>query len=98
MAALAGDEGLERTSSFCCENISSILYLSSLSNVDRGDRVEETGLEVRAVTDGGSDPRDKISSSVGSETKVKAREHRPLGVQKGGESLLAQLELLGEHR
>ena len=57
-----------RTTSPCCEDMSSILNLSTLSNVTL---VTESNrpLWKCGVTIAGSEPSDRISSSVGSETK-----------------------------
>ena len=56
------------THSFCCENISSIFVLSTLSNVTSVSESNKP-LWKCGVTACGSLPSDKISSSVGSETK-----------------------------
>ena len=97
VAALAGDEGLERNLLVLLREHLEHLVLVLLVELDRGDRVEETGLEVRADGRGIRPERQNLQQSRVRD-EIEAREHRPLGVQKGGESLLAQLELLGEHR
>ena len=56
------------THSPCCENISSIFVLSTLSKVTSVRESKRPDWKC-GVTDCGSDPSDRISSSVGSETK-----------------------------
>ena len=98
VAALAGDEGLERNLlALLREHLQHLVLVHLVERRSRSpsrrDRTGSAGSHRRGIR---PERQNLQQRRVGDE--VKAREHRPLRVQKRRESLLAQLELLGEHR